>query len=126
MGSCGFICSLLIQECLVQVSLDKLTLETWLGYRGTNVVQFTVAVAGPIPCAAADSRMIFPSRPILLACAHRNCRRIFNKKMSQQQPLGIRCKCVPRTRHDSEYLCCQITPQIVLFGRSVTLTLPGF
>lgn len=79
------------------MSLDKLALETSLRYRTTNIFQLTIAAARPIPCAAADSRMIFPSsRPILLTCADRRCHKILNKNMSQQHSLGNRCKCIPK------------------------------
>ena len=114
------------RTCLVQVSLDNLALETSLRCRRTNIFQLTIAAARPIPCAAADTSMIFPSsRPILLTCADR-CHRIFNEKVSQQYSLTIRCKYVPKTRHDSENLCHQIVSQIVLFGCSVTPSHPEF
>lgn len=78
---------LLIQKLfLVQVSLDKLEWETLHRHSRTNVFQLTIAAARPMPCAAADIRMIFPSsRPMVLTCAgtarHRNL-----TKVSQHHP----------------------------------------
>lgn len=86
----------------MQVSLDKLEWETLHRHSRTNIFQLTIAAARPMPCAAADNRMIFPSsRPMVLTCAgtewHRNV-----TKIGQHHPWESDASIFPhsKTRHD--------------------------